>query len=59
MIAKNKKIKALVCVRGQTGAQESTGSNFNKYILKSINADLAISVAERKNAKTQMYKTGK
>ena len=59
VIAKNKKIKTLVCILGQTRAQDITWGNFNKYLLKSLNADLAISVAERKTANNQMYKHAK
>jgi len=52
----NKKIKTLVCILGQTRAQDITWTNFNKYILKNLNADLALCVAEKKTANNQMYK---
>ena len=59
MIVKNKKIKTLVCILGQTRAQDITWKNFNKYLLKSLNADLALCVAEKKSSKNQMYKNAK
>ena len=59
MIVKNKKIKTLVCILGQTRAQDITWKNFNKYVLKSLNADLALCVAEKKSYKNQMYKNAK
>ena len=59
MTAKNKKIKTLVCILGQTRAQDVTWNNFNKYLLKSLNADLAISVAEKKTTNNQMYQNAK
>ena len=46
VIVKNKK-KTLVCVIGETRAQDLTWNNFNKYLLKSLNADLALCVAEK------------
>ena len=42
------KNKTLVCILGQTRAQDITWTNFNKYVLKSLNADLALCVAEKK-----------
>ena len=48
MTASNKKIKTLVCILGQTRAQDITWSNFNNFLLKSLNADLALCVAEKK-----------
>lgn len=59
MIAKNKRIKTLVCILGQTRAQDITWKNFNNYLLKSLNADLALCVAEKKSPKNQMYKNAK
>jgi hypothetical protein len=57
--AKNKKIKTLVCILGQTRAQDITWINFNNYVLKSLNADLALCVAEKKTLNNQMYKNAK
>ena len=59
MTAKNKKIKTLVCVLGQTRAQGITWENFNKYLVKSLDADLALCVAEKKLKKNKMYKNAK
>ena len=59
MIVKNRKIKTLVCILGQTRAQDITWENFNKHLLKSLNADLALCVAEKKSANNQMYKNAK
>ena len=56
---KNKKIKTLICILSQTRAQEITWKNFNHYVLKSLNADLAICVAEKKNKNNQMYQNAK
>jgi hypothetical protein len=54
-----KKIKTLVCILGQTRAQDITWNNFNSYLLKSLNADLALCVAEKKTLNNQMYKNAK
>lgn len=54
-----KKIKTLICVLGQTRAQDITWDSFNKYLLKSLDADLALCVAEKKNKNNQMYKNAK
>ena len=59
MIAKNKKNKTLVCILGQTRAQDITWKNFNKYLLKSLNADLALCIAEKKTPNNMMYKKAK
>ena len=59
MTARNKKIKTLVCILGQTRAQDMTWSNFNNYLLKSLNADLALCVAEKETKNNQMYKNAK
>ena len=59
MIAKNKKNKTLVCILGQTRAQDITWKNFNKYLLKSLNADLALCIAEKKTPNNIMYKKAK
>ena len=59
MTASNKKIKTLVCILGQTRAQDITWSNFNNFLLKSLNADLALCVAEKKTSNNQMYKNAK
>ena len=59
MTAKNKKNKTLVCILGQTRAQDITWINFNNYVLKSLNADLALCVAEKKTLNNQMYKNAK
>ena len=56
---KNKKIKTLICILGQTRAHEITWKNFNNFVLKSLNADLAICVAEKKTGNNQMYKNAK
>ena len=57
--ANKKKIKTLVCILGQTRAQNITWKNFNKYVLKSLNADLALCVAEKKLSKNKMYENAK
>ena len=59
MTASNKKIKTLVCILGQTRAQDITWSNFNNFLLKSLNADLALCVADKKTSNNQMYKNAK
>lgn len=59
MKAKNKKIKTLVCILGQTRAQNITWENFNKYLLKPLDADLALCVAEKKSKKNKMYNNAK
>ena len=59
MITKNKKIKTLVCILGQTRAQDITWKSFNKYLLKSLNADLALCIAEKKTQNNNMYKKAK
>ena len=59
MIVRNKKIKTLVCVLGQTRAQDITWNNFNNFLLKSLNADLALCVAEKETTDNQMYKNAK
>ena len=59
MIVKNKKIKTLVCILGQTRAQDITWKNFNKYVLKSLNADLALCVAEKKSSNSSKVDYGK
>ena len=59
MITKNKKIKTLVCILGQTRAQDITWNSFNKYFLKSLNADLALCIAEKKTPNNNMYKKAK
>ena len=56
MTAKN---KTLVCILGQTRAQDITWTIFNKYVLKSLNADLALCVAEKKNLNNLMYEKAK
>ena len=56
---RNKKIKTLVCILGQTRAQDVTWNNLNKYLLRSLNADLALCVAEKKNKKNKMYDNAK
>ena len=48
MTANKKKIRTLVCILGQTRAQNITWKNFNERVLKSLNADLALCVAEKK-----------
>ena len=53
------KNKTLVCILGQTRAQDITWTNFNKYVLKSLNADLALCVAEKKNLNNLMYEKAK
>ena len=58
MIVKNKK-KTLVCVIGETRAQDLTWNNFNKYLLKSLNADLALCVAEKNIKNNKMYNKAK
>ena len=58
MKKKNKK-KTLVCILGQTRAQDITWKNFNHFVLKSLNADLALCVAEKKNKNNLMYKSSK
>ncbi len=59
MIKKNKKNKTLVCILGQTRAHDITWKNFNHFVLKSLNADLALCVAEKKNKNNPMYKNSK
>ena len=59
MKKKNKKNKTLVCILGQTRAQDITWKNFNHFVLKSLNADLALCVAEKKNKNNLMYKSSK
>ena len=59
VIVKNKKNKILVCILGQTRAQDITWRNFNKYLLKSLNADLALCIAEKKTSNNSMYKNAK
>lgn len=59
MIAKTNKTKTLVCILGETRAHDITWPNFNKYLLKSLNADLALCVAEKKTKNNQMYKKAK
>ena len=54
-----KKTKTLVCILGQTRAQNITWKNFNKFVLKSLNADLALCVAEKKTQNNPMYKNAK
>ena len=54
----NKKNKTLICILGQTRAQDITWDSFNKYLLKSLDADLALCVAE-KNKNNHMYKNAK
>ncbi len=51
MIKNKKKIKTLVCIIGQTRAHEITWNSFNKYVLKSLDADLALCVAEKNQKK--------
>ena len=58
VIVKNKK-KTLVCVIGETRAQDLTWNNFNKYLLKSLNADLALCVAEKNIKNNKMYNKAK
>ena len=48
MIVNKKKIKTLICVLGQTRAQDITWESFNKHLLESLGADLALCVAEEK-----------
>lgn len=59
MIINKKKIKTLVCIIGQTRAHEITWNSFNKYVLKSLDADLALCVAEQKSKKNKMYENAK
>ena len=59
MTVKNKKNKTLVCVLGQTRAQDITWKNFNKFVLKNLDADLALCIAEKKTPKNNMYKYAK
>ena len=59
VIVKKKKTKTLVCILGETRAQDITWYNFNKYLLKSLNADLALCVAEKEIKNNQMYKNAK
>ena len=59
MIVNKKKIKTLICVLGQTRAQDITWESFNKYLLESLGADLALCVAEKKNKNNHMYKNAK
>ncbi len=59
MVIVNKKIKTLICILGQTRAQDITWKSFNKYLLKSLNADLALCVAEKKSKNNHMYKNAK
>tara|TARA_B100000674_G_scaffold197521_1_gene161116 strand:+ start:527 stop:769 length:243 start_codon:yes stop_codon:yes gene_type:complete len=54
-----KKIKTLICILGQTRAQDITWDSFNKYLLKSLDADLALCIAEKKNKNNHMYKNAK
>ena len=54
-----KKIKTLICILGQTRAQDITWDSFNKYLLKSLDADLALCVAEKKNRNNHLYKNAK
>ena len=56
MTAKN---KTLVCILGQTRAQNITWKKFNKYVLKNLNADLALCVAEKRTQKNPMYNNAK
>ena len=46
-------------ILGKTRAQDIIWENFNKHLLKSLNADLALCVAEKKSANNQMYKNDK
>ena len=55
MIINKKKIKTLVCILGETRAQDITWSKFNTNVLKNLNADLAICVAEKKTSNNMMY----
>ena len=50
--------KTLVCILGQTRAQDITWNSFNKYVLNFLNADLALCVAEKKSS-SNMYKNAK
>ena len=59
VIVNKKKIKTLICVLGQTRAQDITWESFNKYLLESLGADLALCVAEKKNKNNHMYKNAK
>ena len=54
-----KKPKTLVCILGQTRAQNITWKSFNKFVLKSLNADLALCVAEKETQNNFMYKNAK
>ena len=51
--------KTLVCVLGQTRAQDITWNNFNKYVLKHLNADLALCISEKKSPNNNMHKKAK
>ncbi len=59
MTVNKKKIKTLICILGQTRAQDITWDSFNKYLLKSLDADLALCIAEKKNKNNHMYKNAK
>lgn len=59
MIINKKKPKTLVCILGETRAQDVTWSKFNINVLKNLNADLAICVAEKKTSNNKMYKNAK
>jgi len=59
VIINKKKIKTLVCILGETRAQDITWSKFNKNVLKNLNADLAICVAEKKTSNNMMYNNAK
>lgn len=59
VIVNKKKLKTLVCILGQTRAQDITWENFNKYVLNSLDADLALCVAEKKTTNNMMYKNAK
>ena len=57
----NKYKKTLVCIIAQTRAREITWGNFDKYVLKTLNADLAICVSRDKsyNFKNPFYTNSK
>lgn len=51
----SKNSKTLVCIIGETRAQDLTWNKFKKNVLNSLNADLALCVAEKKQKNSPMY----
>ena len=47
--------RTLVCVIAQTRDHKLTWTNFNKYVIKTLNADLAICVSKDKNYNFNNY----